>query len=56
MKNFKKPSDYMYLSAGAFYFASLASFLFAKNNTMGFMWLCLGSCFLCLASVNSKKK
>jgi hypothetical protein len=35
--------------------ASIINFIAGNDNSMGFVWLCLGSTFLCLGSVNSIK-
>ena len=51
----KKSLNLFYHSAVMFYLASIISFIAGNNNSMGFVWLGLGSAFLCLGSVNSIK-
>ena len=51
----KKRLNLFYYSAVLFYFASIINFIAGNNNSMGFVWLGLGSAFLCLGSVNSIK-
>ena len=51
----KKRLNLFYYSAVLFYFASIINFVAGNNNSMGFVWLGLGSAFLCLGSVNSIK-
>ena len=51
----KKRLNLFYYSAVLFYFASIITFIAGNNNSMGFVWLGLGSAFLCLGSVNSIK-
>ena len=51
----KKSLNLFYYSAVMFYLASIISFIAGNNNSMGFVWLGLGSAFLCLGSVNSIK-
>ena len=54
-KENKKRLNLFYYSAVLFYFASIMNFIAGNNNSMGFVWLGLGSAFLCLGSVNSIK-
>ena len=54
-KENKKRLNLFYYSAVLFYFASIINFIAGNNNSMGFVWLGLGSAFLCLGSVNSIK-
>ena len=51
----KKNLNLFYYSSVLFYLAAIATFIAGNNNSMGFVWLCLGSAFLCLGSVNSQK-
>ena len=51
----KKSLNLFYYSAVMFYLASIINFIAGNNNSMGFVWLGLGSAFLCLGSVNSIK-
>ena len=51
----KKRLNLFYYSAVLLYFASIINFIAGNNNSMGFVWLGLGSAFLCLGSVYSKK-
>ena len=51
----KKRLNLFYYSAVLFYLASIINFIAGNNNSMGFVWLGLGSAFLCLGSVNSIK-
>ena len=51
----KKSLNLFYYSAVMFYLASIINFIGGNNNSMGFVWLGLGSAFLCLGSVNSIK-
>ena len=51
----KKRLNLFYYSAVLFYFASIINFIAGNDNSMGFVWLGLGSAFLCLGSVNSIK-
>ena len=39
-----------YFSAVCFYIVSIINFV-NKDNSMGFVYLCLGSTFLCLGSI-----
>ena len=51
----KKSINLFYCSAILFYLASIMYFIAGNNNSIGFLWLGLGSTFLCLGSVNSIK-
>ena len=56
MKETKKKSLNLFrLSAILYYFAAIMNFISGHNHSMGIMWLCLGSVFLFLGSVNAKK-
>lgn len=44
-----------YITAILFYLASIVNFINDKN-TLGIVWLCLGSTYICLASLNAKRK
>ena len=52
-ENTKKRLNMFYYSAAMFYLASIITFVAGNRNSMGFVWLLLGSVFLCLGSVNS---
>ena len=45
----------LYFSAALFYIASVISFVTGNENSLGVMWLGLGSAFLCFGSVALKK-
>ena len=47
-------STLYYFSAMCFYVVSIIDFI-NKDNTMGAVYLCLGSAFLCLGSTNTNK-
>ena len=52
MKNNKKKTVILYYASAVAFFALAASDLSAEETrTMGIIWLCVGSAFLCLASV-----
>ena len=51
----KKSLNLFYYSAVLLYLASIINFIAGNNNSMGFVWLGLGSAFLCLGSLNSIK-
>lgn len=44
-----------YITAILFYLAAIINFINDKT-TIGVVWLCLGSTYICLASLNAKKK
>ena len=46
----KKHFNLFYLSSILFYIAAIITFATGNENSMGVMWLCLGSAFLCLGS------
>ena len=54
-KDNKKILNLFYYSAVLFYLAAIINFIAGNHNSMGFVWLGLGSAFLCLGSVNSIK-
>ena len=49
----QKSFHFAYLPAVLFYLAALASFIAGNENSLGFVWLGLGSAFLCLGAVHS---
>lgn len=51
----KRSINLFYLSAVLFYLASIITFIVGNGNSMGIVWMCLGSAFLCFGSVNSIK-
>lgn len=52
MKNYKKISTINYICSLLWYLATIITFLTEHElNSMGVMYLCLGSTFLCLGSV-----
>ena len=55
MKKNKIGSTLFYISAVAFYLAAIINFAIGNHNSMGVVWLCLGSTFLCLGSVYVNK-
>ena len=48
-------SALFYISAALYNIAALITFISGGNNSMGIIWLCLGSTFLCLGAAKSKK-
>lgn len=55
MKKEKMRSTLFYIAAFLFYIASIIDFITKTNHSMSIVWLCLGSSFLCLATIKSKK-
>ena len=56
MKNNKKKTIILYYACAVAFFALAASDLSAEGTrTLGIIWLCVGSTFLCLASVFKNK-
>ena len=56
MKKYKLCATLNYISSTLFYLAALINFIWADQHSMGVMWLCLGSTFLCLGTLCAKKK
>ncbi len=54
-KDFKKPWIVFYLISAAFYAVSVFNFI-DKDSSQAVIWMCLGSTFLCLGSVELSKK
>lgn len=54
-KTFKKPWIIFYLVSAAFYVASVINFI-DRDSSQAVMWMCLGSTFLCLGSVELSKQ
>lgn len=44
-----------YITAICFYLASIINFINDKT-TIGIVWLCLGSTYICIASLNKKRE
>ena len=44
-----------YIVAVLFYLSAIVTFVDGNDNSMGVVWLCLGSTFLCLGSVYLNK-
>ena len=55
MRKNKITSTLFYVSAVLFYLAAIINFVSGNHNSMAVMWLFLGSTFLCLGAVYSKK-
>ena len=55
MKNYKKISTLYCISAVLFNLAAIITFVSGNRNSMGVVYLCLGSTFLCLGSSYAKK-
>ena len=55
MRKNKNKSTLFYVSAVLFNLAAILNFVGGDHNSMAVVWLCLGSTFLCLGSVYSKK-
>ena len=51
MKSFKTLGSIFYLCAAALYALAIICFLKDDTESLGIIWLVLGSAFLCLASV-----
>ena len=51
MKKHKVCSILYYITAVLFDLSAIVTFVGGNNNSMGVVWLCLGSTFLCLGSV-----
>lgn len=56
MKKEKIRSICFYIVSVLFYLAAIISFVEGNDNSMGVVWLCLGSSFLCLGSVHKKQE
>ena len=55
MKKYNICSIVFNSAAILFYITSIVTFAKDGGNQTGFIWLCLGSAFLCLATVFSRK-
>ena len=55
MKKYNICSIVFNSAAILFYITSIVTFAKDSGNQTGFIWLCLGSAFLCLATVFSRK-
>lgn len=53
--NNKITSTLLYVSASLYYLSAIINFAVGNHNSTAVLWLCLGSTFLCLGSVYSKK-
>ena len=58
MKKEKTSAVLYYIASFCFYAAAIINFTSNRGNSMGVVWLCLGSTMLCLGSVwlNKSKK
>ena len=54
-KEYKISSTLFYVSAVLFYLAAIINIVGGNNTSMSIVWLCLGSTFLCVGSLHSKK-
>lgn len=54
-KTFKKPWIVFYLISVAFYVLSVMNFI-DRDSSQAVIWMCLGSTFLCLGSVELTKE
>ena len=52
----KNTSTFMYLASILFYAAAILQFIFGEGNSMGIVYMCLGSLWLCTASVTKLKE
>ncbi|MBQ2865842.1 MAG: hypothetical protein IJE90_04925 [Clostridia bacterium] len=55
MKNLKVSSTMFFIAAVLFNLAAVITFFSGNHNSTAVIWLCLGSTFLCLGTVYSKK-
>jgi len=56
MKNRRITGTLFHLASILFYVASIITFASGNDNSMGVVWLCLGSAFLCLGTTLSRKE
>ena len=56
MKKCKMLSTWYYVAAALFYLASLIYFVTGSNRSLAVVWLCLGSCSLCLGARQRNKE
>lgn len=54
-KEYKISAALFYVSAVLFYLAAIINIFCGNNTSMGIVWLCLGSTFLCLGPLYLKK-
>ena len=55
MENHKRNGIICYIAAAVFDIAAVVSFFTRDSSSMGIMWLCLGSAFLCFGSSHMAK-
>ena len=61
MKNDKKKNELratatlFYIVAAIDYLVALSYFIGGGDTSLGIMWLCIGSTFLCLGAANTKR-
>jgi hypothetical protein len=55
MKKLINTPTLFYIAAALFDLAAIISFVGGNHNSIGIVWLCLGSTFLCLGSSCSRK-
>ena len=62
MKNDKKKNELratatlFYIVAAIDYLAALSYFIGGGDTSLGILWMCIGSTFLCLGAANTKRQ